>query len=172
MAVEHLVQQGHTRIAYISGPLEPTLGFSVNRDRKRGYEMALAAHQLPVREAYIRPGGDGRAIGCATALELLDLPEPPTAIFTASDEQAFGVIDALQMRGLVAGKDVAIVGYDDLELARYVNLTTIRQPMEQMGREGAERLLDNLLNGNIEPTTQIIPVTLIERATTGPHRVS
>ncbi len=166
LAVEHLIQRGHTRIAYISGPLHPALGFPVNRDRKHGYELALLAHQLPVRAEYIRPGGDGRAIGCATALELLGLPEPPTAIFTASDEQAFGVIDALTMRGLLPGKDVAIVGYDDLELARYIGLTTIRQPMEQMGREGAERLLDNLLNGNTEPTIQVIPVTLIERATT------
>jgi DNA-binding LacI/PurR family transcriptional regulator len=162
-AVEHLIERGHTRIAYTCGPLYPPLGFSVNRDRQEGYEQALRAHNLPLRPEYIRPGGDGRQAGHQLAMELLDLPEPPTAIFTASDEQAFGAMDAIQERGLQVGTDVAVVGYDDLELAHYVGLTTIRQPMEQMGRVGAQILLDYLDANRATPIVQTIPTTLIHR---------
>jgi LacI family transcriptional regulator len=165
-AVEHLIERGHTRIAYTCGPLFPALGFSVNRDRQHGYELALAAHNIPLRPEYIRAGGDGRQAGYQLALELLDLPEPPTAIFTASDEQAFGAIDAIQERGLQIGTDVAVVGYDDLELARYVGLTTMRQPMEQMGRVGAQILLDYLDANRTSPIVQTIPTTLIQRRST------
>ncbi|HYF63488.1 MAG TPA: LacI family DNA-binding transcriptional regulator [Herpetosiphonaceae bacterium] len=162
-AVEHLIERGHTRIAYTCGPLYPPLGFTVNRDRQQGYELALAAHRLPVRPEYIRAGGDGRQAGYQLALELLALPVPPTAIFTASDEQAFGAMDAIQERGLQVGTDVAVVGYDDLELAHYVGLTTMRQPMEQMGRVGAQILLDSLDANRTAPVVQTISTTLIQR---------
>lgn len=163
LAVEHLIERGHTRIGYICGPLTPSLGFSVNRERQRGYELALHAHHVALRTEYICPSADGREAGKQATFGLLDLPKPPTAIFAASDEQAFGVIDAIQARGLQIGTDIAVVGYDDLELAHYVGLTTIRQPMEQMGREGAQTLLSYLNAERTEPVAHTIPVTLIQR---------
>lgn len=166
MAVEHLIACGHTRIGYICGPLDPPLGISVNRERRRGYREALAAHGLPINPHYQRAAGDGRHEGRTATLALLELDEPPTAIFAASDEQAFGAMDAAQARGLLVGQDIAIVGYDDLELAHYVGLTTVRQPMEQMGRAGATLLLQGLKNGHTEPTTHTIPLELIQRTST------
>lgn len=169
IAVEHLIGRGHTRIGFISGPLNPELGSAVNRDRKQGYELALKAHQLSAPSQYMLAEGDGREAGQQATLKLLDLPQPPSAIFAASDALAFGTLDALQERRLVAGKDVAVVGYDDLELAHYVGLTTIRQPMDQMGREGATTLLNHLLRPHTEPTITTLPVTLVVRSSTGGH---
>ncbi|WP_110514285.1 LacI family DNA-binding transcriptional regulator [Herpetosiphon llansteffanensis] len=163
-AVEHLISQGHQRIGFISGQLEPDLGFTVNRDRQRGYEAALTAHHLPVQAEYLRAGFDRRDWGHQAALELLDLAEPPSAIFAANDDLAFGVIDALRERGLKAGEDLAVVGYDDLEMAQLIGLTTIHQPMEQMGRKGAEVLLAALNEGTRRPTLHTLAVSLIERA--------
>lgn len=163
-AVEHLISQGHRRIGFVSGQLEPDLGFTVNRDRRRGYEAALTAHHLPLQSDYLRAGFDRRDWGHQAALELLALPEPPSAIFAANDDLAFGVIDALRERGLKAGEDMAVVGYDDLEMAQLVGLTTIHQPMEQMGRKGAEVLLAALNEGTRRPTLYTLPVNLIERA--------
>ncbi|MBM7845732.1 LacI family DNA-binding transcriptional regulator [Herpetosiphon giganteus] len=163
-AVEHLISKGHQRIGFVSGQLEPDLGFTVNRDRQRGYEAALTAHHLPVQAKYLRAGFDRRDWGHQAALELLDLAEPPSAIFAANDDLAFGIIDALRERGLKAGDDLAVVGYDDLEMAQLIGLTTIHQPMEQMGRKGAEVLLAALNEGTRRPTLHTLPVNLIERA--------
>ena len=76
--------------------------------------------------------------------QLLDLPVPPTAIFAASDVHALGALQAAARRGLRVPEDVAVMGYDDIELAPYVNLTTMRQPMATMGRRGVELLLEQL----------------------------
>lgn len=164
MAVDHLISKGHERIAYVCGSQDAALGFTSNRDRQRGYEQALREADLKINENYIKIGEERRVWGYQATIELLALPTPPTAIFTATDDLAFGVIDAIKESGLTIGKDVAVVGYDDLEVAHYVGLTTIHQPMEGMGKQGAKVLLDGLQTGTLPPTLLHLPVTLIERA--------
>lgn len=166
MAVEHLIAHGHRRIGYISGPFIPELGFPVNQERLQGYTDALKAHGLAVYDEYIWSGDDGRAAGHQAMHTLLELDSPPTAVFASSDEHAFGVIDAIKEHNLLPGQDIAVVGFDDLELARYVGLTTIHQPMEQMGRMGA-RALFSMLHHTATPASHIIPLSLVVRATSG-----
>ena len=166
MAVEHLITCGHKRIGYICGPLYPMLGISVNRDRHVGYTQALQKYSLPVRPEYMIAAGDGREEGRQSTERLLRLPEPPTAIFAASDEQAFGAMDAVNAHGLVVGKDIAIAGFDDLELASYLELTTVHQPMERMGRAGAVELLEILNHATRPPGVTTVPLELRVRAST------
>jgi DNA-binding LacI/PurR family transcriptional regulator len=96
------------------------------------------------------------------------LDDPPTAIFASSDTQALGVMEALQQMGLRVPEDISVVGYDDIEVAVYIGLTTVHQPMYQSGVEGVQTLLQLLNEGN--PDTRIssysIPVSLIVRETT------
>ena len=83
-------------------------------------------------------GPHGRATARAMAAQLLALPTPPTAIFAASDDQAVGVLDAAEAVGVAVPDDLSVVGFDDVEIARYVGLTTVAQPLEESGARGAE----------------------------------
>ncbi len=169
MAVEHLIEHGHQRIGYICGPLYPELGISVNRERLIGYEAALRTHNIEICQDYIRASGDGREVGRASTKALLNLATPPTAIFAASDEQAFGAMDEIQARGMQVGQDIAVVGFDDLEMSSYLQLTTVHQPMERMGRSGARILLDRLSNPDQPaPRRTVIPVELCVRQSSVP----
>ncbi|HEY1016450.1 MAG TPA: LacI family DNA-binding transcriptional regulator [Herpetosiphonaceae bacterium] len=163
LAVEHLAGLGHHRIGFIGGPLRPHLGMSVNRLRLEGYRAAMAAAGLAIDPAWEREIGDGRAGGRAAIGELLALPSPPTAVFASTDEQAFGALDELQRRGLRPGGDLSLVGFDDLELAAYVGLTTVRQPMERMGREAAELLLARLADPAAPIEQRQVPISLVAR---------
>jgi DNA-binding LacI/PurR family transcriptional regulator len=100
---------------------------------------------------------------------LLDLPEPPTAIFAMSDEMAFGVLKAIRERQLIAGSDVSVIGFDDHPVSEAMGLTTVRQPVRSIGRTGARVLLD-LLHGAARSRQHHMPLTLVERSSTGvPH---
>lgn len=167
LAVDHLVERGHRRIGFIGGPLRPHLGLSVNRQRLEGYRRAMAAHGLAPERDWERETGDGRAGGRSAMQALLDLPAPPSAVFASTDELAFGALDALQQRGLRAGGDLALVGFDDLELSAYVGLTTVRQPMERMGREAAELLLARLADPAAPIEQRQVPLSLVARASSG-----
>ncbi|GAA1584977.1 LacI family DNA-binding transcriptional regulator [Kribbella sancticallisti] len=130
-ATQHLLSLGHSRIAYLGGP--PTSG--CNQARMNGYRGAMEAAGLAVPKEYVWLReflyDDGLAGGAA----LLDLPEPPTAIFAGSDEVALGVMEAARARGLRVPEDLSVVGFDDTQVARLASpqLTTIRQPMREMG---------------------------------------
>jgi DNA-binding LacI/PurR family transcriptional regulator len=109
---------------------------------------------------------EGGRVACHA---LLDLPEPPTAIFAMSDEMAFGVLKALRERNLVAGGDVSVIGFDDHPVSEAVGLTTVRQPVRSIGRTGA-RVLLGLLHGAARSRQHHMPLTLVERSSTGvPH---
>ncbi|MBO0792942.1 MAG: LacI family DNA-binding transcriptional regulator, partial [Ktedonobacteraceae bacterium] len=138
-AVEHLISLGHRRIAVISG--DATL--RCNRDRIAGYRAALEDAGIPVDPALIRPGGFAQQTGYEQTCALLDLPEPPTAIFAGSDMQAMGVYSALQARGLSVPDSMSVVGFDDIPIASIVvpALTTVRQPLVEMGRVATTMLL-------------------------------
>ena len=100
--------------------------------------------------------------------ELLSLEEPPTAIFAASDTQALGVLEAAGVEGFDVPGDLSVVGFDDIEVAPYVGLTTVHQPLEDSGRRGIERLVAALADGGAEPLEERLVLQLVVRRTTAP----
>ncbi|MBO0837008.1 MAG: substrate-binding domain-containing protein, partial [Actinobacteria bacterium] len=158
-ATDHLLSLGHRRIATISGPAD----FLCSRARVDGYRSALERAGTSFDEALIRNGDFHHEGGFQRGGELLDLAEPPTAIFAGSDQQALGVYEAARQRGLRIPEDLSVVGFDDLPTARWVSppLTTVRQPLADMGRMAAE-MLSSLIYGSalrsqrVELATELI----------------
>lgn len=165
-AVRHLVGLGHRRIAHIAGPL-PEVMATLRRD---GWRVAMEEAGLPVPQGYEQRGDYLLHTGQALCSVLCDLPEPPTAIFCANDEMAFGVIHELRRRGLDVPGDVSVVGFDDIYLseAMFPPLTTVSQPRAAIGREAMSLLLDVIAGGDLAPEPIVMPTTLEIRGTTGP----
>lgn len=167
LATRHLLDLGHRRIAFIGDkPYDPYRPGST-RDRTAGYERALLDAAVRLRHEYIRPGTQIGEQARETAISLLRLAERPTAIFAASDLQALGVLEAAAELGLRVPDELSVVGFDDIEIAPYAGLTTVRQPLHESGRRGAELLL-GVLAGEPEPPPVTLPLELIERRTTAP----
>jgi LacI family transcriptional regulator len=138
-ATEHLLSLGHRRIGLIAGP--PRLLCS--RARLDGYRAALEGAGIAPDGSLVVPGDFRPESGFTACNTLLDLPEPPTAVFAACDRMALGAIEALRRRGLRVPQDMSVVGFDDLPEVRWSAppLTTIRQPLEDMGRLAARTVL-------------------------------
>lgn len=166
MATQHLINLGHERIGIISGrPLASTSQAS----RAEGYASAMAGAGLtpdPALEAfgYFTVSG-----GEAAMTSLLSQPKPPTAVFAMSDDMAFGAIRALQRHGIRPGSDIAIASIDGHELAELLDLTTVGQPVAQMGRMAAEALLARMVgDAGDSPDEMTVPTTLVVRGSTVP----
>ncbi len=168
LATRHLIDLGHREIAYVSDHLQNPFNFVSSRDRYEGYRQALAEAGLPFRPEYHRQGEHGRQEAREMARELLALPNPPTAIFAASDTQAIGVLEATRGAGLRVPDDLSVIGYDDIEIAEYLHLTTIRQPLFASGVEGVELLLEFIVTTPSTPRQVLLPTELITRRTTAP----
>lgn len=166
LATEHLLDLGHRRIAFVGDYESPDYGFTSSAMRRTGYEAALADAGLDVDPALVRRAAHGREAAAALTRELLELPDPPTGLFAASDTQAVGALEAAGAFEADIPGDLSVVGYDDIELARYAGLTTVAQPLEESGRRGAELLLA-ALDGTPAKGRQLA-VELVVRATTGP----
>jgi DNA-binding LacI/PurR family transcriptional regulator len=166
LATEHLIELGHRRIGYISDLLRTPFNFTSSRDRFQGYRQALAAADIPFRPEYHRQGKHGRYEARRLTTELLALPEPPTAIFAASDTQAMGVLEAAQDAGLDVPRYLSVIGYDDIEIAEYLGLTTIRQQLYESGARGVELLLASLAGPTPELQYDVLPIELVKRNTT------
>jgi LacI family transcriptional regulator len=158
-ATEYLIKLGHTRIGFITGSMD--LGAAI--DRLDGYKSALRVHHIPEDPQLIYQGSFFQPDGYAGGSALLELDHPPTAIFASNDVMAMGAMDAIRSHGLHIPKDVSILGFDDIPQAAMVRpaLTTVRQPLEQMGRLATQMLIDQLKNpekqiGRIELPTQLI----------------
>ncbi|MBO0819978.1 MAG: LacI family DNA-binding transcriptional regulator [Nocardiopsaceae bacterium] len=158
-ATEHLLALGHRRIGTVSGPKH----YLCSRARVDGYRSALDRAGLRYDPALVREGDFHHEGGFACGAELLALPDRPTAIFAGSDQQAFGVYEAARQRGLRVPQDLSIIGFDDLPVARWASppLTTVRQPLPEMGRAAAQ-MLGDLIGGiplrtnRIELSTELI----------------
>ncbi len=168
LATRHLIDLGHRRIAYVSDPLQGPFHFTSSRDRYQGYRQALEAASLPFCPDYHRQGKHGRYEARHLTSELLALPDPPTAVFAASDTQAMGVLEAAQDAGLAVPADLSVVGYDDIEVAEYLRLTTVRQQLFESGEQGVDLLLQTLAAPPAEPRQEILPVELVLRGTSAP----
>jgi DNA-binding LacI/PurR family transcriptional regulator len=170
LATQHLVRLGHTRIAYVGDQFENPFGFTSSRERFIGYERALRNAGIPVRASHVALGAHGRYEARELAIRLLTGPTPPTAIFAASDTQALGVLSAARELGLDVPGDLSIVGYDDIEAADYVGLTTVDQQLFESGRRGAELLLSEIdQRSAIAPFVSLEPALVI-RSTSAPPK--
>lgn len=168
LLTEHFIHYGHRRIAYASPPAH--LMFAGYRIA--GYRAALAAHGIQFDDALLISGELTERSGRDIAEHLLNLPEPPTAIMTGNDLMAFGVMRAIQERGLRVGKDIAVGGFDDIPLAEHIHpgLTTIHQPIYETGQR-LVTLLVQMMNGDMSPPRAILlEPELIIRASSGSVR--
>lgn len=175
-ATSHLIRLGHKRIGFIGVSLTNSLGLK----RFQGYLDALREHGLPVEEQLIvggetggeqSPGYSTEEEGYAGMKQLLALPDPPTAVFARNDFTAFGAISAIEEAGLRIPKDIAIVGYDDVPLAKHTSppLTTVRQPTREQGHLAAQFLLRRIESADPLPREErILDCQLIVRASTSP----
>jgi DNA-binding LacI/PurR family transcriptional regulator len=166
MATQHLVELGHTHIAYISDPLESPFRFTSSLHRYQGYRQALEEAGIPFRPEYHRWAEHGEEQARDMARHLLDLDGPPTAIFAASDTQAMGVIQAARDADLRVPENLSAIGYDDIQAAKYMGLTTVRQLLFESGQRGVELLLERLESPQTEPVHKVLPTELIVRGTT------
>ncbi|MDQ1286794.1 MAG: LacI family transcriptional regulator [Actinomycetota bacterium] len=165
-AGEHLVGLGHRRIAYVGGPTSST----VDQARLHGYLSALSTAGLPTDRALITHGTFENRAGYAAANRLFQLPDPPTAIFAASDQIAFGVLTAARERGLDIPRDLSIVGFDDTFVAEWSSprLTAVRQPLQEMGRVAVRTIL-RLADGEALDALHVeLATALVVRESTAP----
>jgi LacI family transcriptional regulator len=158
-ATEHLLSLGHRRIGAITGPID----YLCSLARVDGYRSGLERAGVTFDPALVRYGDFMHEGGFARAVELLELSEPPTAIFAGSDQQAFGVYEAARQRGLRIPEDLSVVGFDELPVARWASppLTTVRQPLAEMGNHAAQMLGElieerPLWSNRVELSTELI----------------
>jgi DNA-binding LacI/PurR family transcriptional regulator len=170
MAASHLLDLGHREIAFIGDALEDPFGFTSSTDREAGFRRELAASGVNIPADRIGHGAHGRYEARDLARRMLTDDDRPTAIFAASDTQAFGVVAAARDLGLGVPDDLSVIGYDDIEAADYVGLTTIRQQLFESGRRGAEILLTEIEGRSPEPAIAQLEPELVARATTAPAK--
>jgi DNA-binding LacI/PurR family transcriptional regulator len=166
-ATRHLIALGHRRIAYLGD----CQGYQSDAERHAGYRRALKERRLPF-DPNLVVHGDGKPEGAEIAIsELFALPEPPTAIFCYNDMTALGAMLWIRNRGLRIPEDISIVGFDDLYISQYLDppLTTVRQPMRQMGRMAMETLLQ-IFAGAESGHDIRVPGELIVRKSTAPPK--
>jgi LacI family transcriptional regulator len=168
-ATARLVRAGHRRIGYINGEAL----MDACRDRLKGYRRALAAADLPFDPDLVRPGNWEPSAGYEQTYALMRLADPPTAIFCANDLMAVGCIDALKEIGRRVPEDVAVIGYDDREIAQFTHppLTTVLLPHFEMGAEAAAYLIDYARRPPPQPPQIKVECPLIERESAGPARM-
>ncbi|HXW44564.1 MAG TPA: substrate-binding domain-containing protein [Streptosporangiaceae bacterium] len=174
LAADHLIGLGHRRIGFIGdmAVAKPPagLGFTSSANRLRGYADALAAAGIEAEAALVRLGPHDAATAAEHAAQLLKSPDPPSAIFAASDTQAIGVLAAADRLGVPVPDQLSVIGFDDIESAAFLGLSTVRQPLERSGAEGARRLCALLRGEQPVPQRQQLPIELVARTSTGPRR--
>jgi DNA-binding LacI/PurR family transcriptional regulator len=165
-AVAYLVELGHTKIAHIAGPLHVYDGLS----RRDGFQAALRHFGLDAPPEYLEQGGFGGTLDEEAAHRLLSLPVPPSAIVAANDTSAITVLQVARERGVPVPEQLSVVGFDDIPTASWVTpaLTTISQPLRQMGEAAARALFAHLQGLPPDSSVCTLAPSLVVRASTGP----
>jgi LacI family transcriptional regulator len=160
-ATEYLLQLGHKQIAFITGSMD--LGCS--QERLNGFKTAMQKHSVPVTPEWVLEGDFEQSAGYDGASKLMSLSNRPTAIFASNDMMAFGVMNAVRDMGLKIPGDISVIGFDDVFQASQTmpGLTTIHQPLEQMGREATRLLVEMMAEREIKPGKVDLPTRLILR---------
>jgi LacI family repressor for deo operon, udp, cdd, tsx, nupC, and nupG len=169
-ATGHLIERGHSRIALIGDDPNGPMGFQPPRDRRLGYHQALAAAGIPVDptldvHGYFTPAG-----GAQAARQLLAHADPPTAIFCASDEMAWGALKHIRAAGRRVPRDLALIGFDDHPAAELIDLSTMRQPVAGQAVDITTRVLASLRSGTLPADGRdvVLETELVARGSTGP----
>lgn len=164
---QKLIALGHRRIGLITGPNN----FGVSRNRRAGYSIALQGAGLQYDAELVREGAFSYATGQSCTAQLLDLADPPTAIFASNDDMAAGAIAQSYKRAIAVPAELTIVGYDDVAVARVISppLTTVRQPLKDMAARAAELLLERIRDRDSAAKHDVLPHSLILRASHGPR---
>lgn len=164
IATRHLLDAGHRKIAHIGGPKDL---FST-RERFNGFARALADAAIPMDESLVRFGAYERSAGYVATRDIL-AGGAPTALFAGSDYLAIGALTALREMGVEAPRDFSLVGFDDMPFAELLHppLTTVRQPIEEMGREGVRTLLRQIKD-NAAPGLARLKTELVARGSVAP----
>lgn len=168
LATEHLLGLGHRRIAFIGDIENGSFGFESSTKRRKGYRDALRRAGLEPQPHYERIGPHGRESSRLLARELFALPEPPSAIFTSSDTQAAGVMEVAREVGLKIPRDLSVIGFDDIEIAGYLGLTTVRHPLYESGLIAADLVVEHIRDPSCPPRRVEQELEVIVRSTTGP----
>lgn len=165
-AVQHLLQLGHRRIAYIDGPED----FPICAERRAGYERALAEVGLDAKPTYEGQGDFSLQSGAAAMNGLLSVGERPSAVFAANDEMAIGAIKTIKAAGLSVPSDISVVGFDDIRFADYCDppLTTIHQPRNRIGEKLMQVMLGILAGEPPVESEILLPYQLVIRESTAP----
>jgi LacI family transcriptional regulator len=165
MAAQYLLGKGHRRLAFLGDTDLPEYSIHPVSLRLIGFRQGLQEAGIELPEAFVRLAPYSQEQTRKVAAELLNLPQPPTAIFAATDFQALGVLKAARQLNIQVPKQLAVVGFDDLDLAEYADLTTIHQHLDESGRLAVEILLAQIESPS-RPTRHVkLPLTLIERQT-------
>jgi len=167
-AMRHLLELGHRRIGAVTGPP----GWVATEARREGYRTALARAGIPFDPALEVASDFERAAGASAAAVLLSLPEPPTAIFAFNDAIAVGTMRAAHELGVRVPEELSVIGFDDIAYATMVGpmLTTVRQPLGELGRTAVNLLLRLLERPSSEPRQIELSTRLVVRDTTAPPR--
>ncbi len=161
MVTEYLIKLGHRRIAHITGPLKTRSALN----RLKGYKLTLKKYEIEYRDELVGEGDFRIKGGYQVMKRLLKIAEPPTAIFAANDLLALGAIQAIQKKKYHIPEDFCIIGFDDIRLASFVYppLTTIRQPMLEMGALAVKMLLKIIEEGEFNQKKEVLEPKLIIR---------
>ena len=165
-AVSHLLELGHRDIAIIGGKPETRLYSPIGKERLKGYRMALAMAGIEAREDWVMAGEWTSADAQASARQLLKDRAPPTAIFATSDVQAAGVLMAARDLGVRVPQDLSVVGYDNIPFAEFLSLTTMWQHHDQLARNAANLLMEELRTGHRAGERVILQPELVVRSST------
>lgn len=165
-ATSYLIQLGHRRIAYLGNELIDNDGFITSKERYTGYLQALHDADIPQNPQYFRTGELGYEPAKNNALDLLKLPQRPTAIFAMSDVQALGCLSAARELGLRVPEDISIIGYDDLEMSEHIGLSSVRQHLELGGEMAMNYLLQMIHRNPPDEIPRLPELQVIERRTT------
>lgn len=169
LATGHLLSLGHQRIGFIGDLISSQeLPFTSSKLRLRGYRRELTGAEVSFDPHLVRLGVHSAAAAAELACQLLAMRDPPTAIFATSDTQAMGVLRAAERCGFAVPAMLSVIGFDDIESSALLDLSTIHQPLEHSGAEGARRLCALLDGSQVRPLRQQLPLRLVKRASTGP----
>jgi LacI family transcriptional regulator len=164
MAAEHLLALGHRRIAFLGDEEANLFGFDSSARRREGFEAAMAAAGVPIEPAWTLRKPHGRDKAREAAVWLLAQDPRPTAVFATSDVQAIGVLEAAQAADVPVPEELSVIGFDNVEAAGYTGLTTVAQPLEEIGALGAELLLRTLSGESVK--SRRMPLAIVERGST------
>lgn len=165
-AVKYLLEKGHRHIGFINGIMEGNFKFNPAYDRLIGLHRAFGEAGLQVDPELMLTSDWNRQDGKKAAFKLLTRRERLTAVFAASDVQAIGVLEAAKALNIAIPDDLSLIGYDGIEISELLGLTTMQQPMQQMGEWGVEKLIDLIDHPREAPELIRLQATLVERDTT------